>query len=481
MHNSKKKRTFAREMKEENYFRSVLLFLLIGTVTIVRADDGINLQQVYETGLKVIEIETVNGEMPVFDGALPPQGVSGYAIKNATKVPARLKIVKDKQILYDSGDYLEDVSGITIRIRGNTTAWAKKKPYKIKLQKKADLLQRGDNNKYSDKDWLLILDESLNAKTGFKLNELCGMQWTPAYEYANVIFNGKYIGLYMLCESVKRNRNCRLNVDKTGFVFEYDAYWWNEKIYVESILNRHPMHYTFKYPDDDDLTEERISYFTDIIHKVESSINDSTYVDFIDENTFVTWILAHDILGNKDAGGSNYYLTKYDNSDNTKVSFALLWDFDMIFECRDQWSSVHGYRWFYFDQLLQNKGFIKAYVAKWKELSPTIFDQLFSYLEAYAASAEAPAFDASVELDNQLWNQDRRTASERTQGIISWLTRRKAWMDRAVETMSESVSGIQTITAHPHADSIIYNLQGQRVAKPQKGIYICNGKKFVAK
>ena len=128
-----------------------------------------------------------------------------------------------------------------------------------------------------------------------------------------------------------------------------------------------------------------------------------------------------------------------------------------------------------------DEAFIKSYVAKWKELSPTIFDQLFSYLEAYAASAEAPAFDASVELDNQLWNQDRRTASERTQGIISWLTRRKAWMDRAVETMSESVSGIQTLTVGPHADDTLYNLQGQRVVKPQKGIYICNGKKFVAK
>ena len=54
-------------------------------------------------------------------------------------------------------------------------------------------------------------------------------------------------------------------------------------------------------------------------------------------------------------------------------------------------------------------------------------------------------------------------------------------MDRAVEAMSESVSGIQTLTVGPHADDTLYNLQGQRVVKPQKGIYICNGKKFVAK
>jgi hypothetical protein len=54
-------------------------------------------------------------------------------------------------------------------------------------------------------------------------------------------------------------------------------------------------------------------------------------------------------------------------------------------------------------------------------------------------------------------------------------------MDRAVEAMAESVSGIQTITINPHTDDTIYNLQGQRVARPQKGIYLRNGKKFIGK
>jgi len=276
--------------------RIVFLFIFLITATVTRADDAISLQQIYDINLTVLEIETVNGEMPVYEGATPPDGVKGYA-----------------KVLYDSEDYLEDVSGMTIRIRGNTTAWAKKKPYKIKLQKKADLLLRGDDAKYSDKDWLLILDESLSAKTGFKLNELCGMQWTPAYEYVNLILNGEYKGLYMLCESVKRNSRCRLNVDKTGFIFEFDAYWWNESVYVESTLKRHPMNYTFKYPDENDFTEETRSYFTEMIHQVESSIKDGTYADYIDVNSFVTWLLAQDILGNMDAGGSNFYLSKFDS------------------------------------------------------------------------------------------------------------------------------------------------------------------------
>ena len=461
--------------------RSVFLFILLITSTATRADDAISLQQIYDINLAVLEIETVNGEMSVYDEVSPPPGAMGYGIKNATKVPARMKLIKGKDVLFDSGEYQEDVSGITLRIRGNTTARAKKKPYKIKLQKKADLLLRGDDEKYGDKNWVLLRDESLSAKTGFKLNELSGMQWTPAYQYVNLILNGEYLGLYMLCESVKRNKSCRLNVDKTGYIFEYDAYWWNEDVYVECTREGISMHYTFKYPDSKDITAEQLDDFAKMIRQAETSMKDGTYADYIDVNSFVTWILLNDILGSKDAAGANYYFTKYDQTEQSKVAFALLWDFDMIFLDEEEWCTAHKGGWYFFTYLFDDEAFIKAYIAKWKEISPTIFDQLFSYLEDYAASEEAPAFNQSVELDNQLWNEDRRTASERTQGIISWLTRRKAWMDQAIEEMSATVSGIHSVTTSPQTDDVIYNLQGQRVNHPQKGIYFRNGKKYVVK
>ena len=461
--------------------RSVLLIIFLITTIATRAADVISLQQVYDTGLTVIEIETVNGDMPVFEGVSPPSGSMGYGIKNATKVPARLKLLKGSELLFDSGEYLEDVSGITLKIRGNTTAWAKKKPYKIKLQKKADLLLRGEGEQCADKDWLLILDESLSAKTGFKLNELAGMQWTPAYQYVNLILNGEYKGLYMLCESVNRNKSCRLDVDKTGYIFEYDAYWWNEDVYVESSRGDISMHYTFKYPDAKEISEEQLDYFTKMIHQAEASMRDGTYANYIDVNSFVTWILLHDILGSKDAAGANYYFTKYDQTEESKIAFALLWDFDMIFLDEEKWSAAHKGGWYFYNYLFKDEAFIKAYITKWNELSPTIFDQLFSYLEDYAASDEAPAFDQSIELDNQLWNQDRRTASERTEGIISWLTHRKAWMNQAIESMAATVSGIHSVITPSQTDGVIYNLQGQRVNHPQKGVYLRNGKKFIGR
>ena len=76
--------------------------------------------------------------------------------------------------------------------------------------------------------------DGLNTLVGLKVNELIEMQWTPQYCFVNLMINGDYRGIYILTESVKRDIDCRLNVDKTGYIIEYDAYWWNEDVYFES-------------------------------------------------------------------------------------------------------------------------------------------------------------------------------------------------------------------------------------------------------
>ena len=45
----------------------------------------------------------------------------------------------------------------------------------------------------------------------------------------------------------------------------------------------------------------------------------------------------------------------------------------------------------------------------------------------------------------------------------------------------EETTGVKTVEANGNANNVIYNLQGVRVANPQKGIYVKNGKKYVIK
>ena len=122
----------------------------VGDTTVMALTDMISI------GLPVLCFETVDGELPTCDYVSAPAGCMGAAITNATKVPGRLVIYQRldgiDSIMYDSGVYEKDVSGMTIRLRGNTSAYDVKKPYKIKLQKKSDLLFRGDDATFKDKD-----------------------------------------------------------------------------------------------------------------------------------------------------------------------------------------------------------------------------------------------------------------------------------------------------------------------------------------
>lgn len=104
---------------------------------------------------------------------------------------------------------------IEIRGRGNTTwqwAWQNggKLPYKIKLDKKTNLLGFGEN-----KHWALLanyLEESLlRNKTSYDLAEQMGI--SPNLPSANVdlIFNGKYVGNYQLVGNVRIHES-RVNI-----------------------------------------------------------------------------------------------------------------------------------------------------------------------------------------------------------------------------------------------------------------------------
>ena len=382
----------------------LLLSIIFGQQTY-----ALELEQVKALGLPVLIISTVNTEMPDCEYVSSPLASMGaYSIKNATKVPGRLYIILGNDTLYDSGEFDEGKSGMTIKIRGNTSAYKPKKSYKIKLQKKADLLCREGKN-YHDKNWVLLKDEQIKTKIGFKLNELIGLQWTPEYEYVNVVFNNEYWGMYMLVEQVRRNPECRLNVAENGYVFEYDGYWWNEDIYVKSSLAENN-HYTFKYPEPEDISEEQLAYFTEMINTFENSITWGGYNYYIDVESFASWMLAQDILGNPDHVGSGYFLTKYDNTPDSKIKMANMWDFDDIFHesRRNQWSRLHTYG--FYDALFKspNSDFVKLYVSKWNYEGLRIIEEITNWLKDFSLSDDAYALTGSIAMDNGRWKVDNK-------------------------------------------------------------------------
>ena len=391
-----------------------------------------------EPEIPTVQVMTVNGEIPTCDLVTAPEGCMGQSINNATKIGARMTIVKNDEILYDSGDYEEDINGITIKIRGNSSAWKDKRGYKIKLQQATDLLLRGRVDTYRDKDWLLINDEKgmLNTMIGLKVNELIGMPWTPRFQFVNLTMNGLSQGLYLLIESVKRNKRCRIDVSDTGYIIEFDPYWWNENVWFETLMTMtNDAKFTFKYPNADGIQPAQIDYIRDYVNAFDDGlVNKNHFAEYIDTVSFASWLLAQDILGNYDAHGSNVYMTKYDDTPNSKLMMGCLWDFDAIMMTPDAWSNSH--RLTYFARLISNstdRSFANAYRQRWEEIKDTLFITLKEYLEAFAASEEGQAFDRAITADNKLWGRRYPNLRQLTDEALAWFEKRTLWLETAIQ------------------------------------------------
>ena len=99
-----------------------------------------------------------------------------------------------------------------IRGRGNSTWRAPKKPYKIKLDDRANLFGMGAN-----RHWVLIAnyyDTSLTVDRMIGwLGDQMGFDFTPRGVPVDLFMNGQYYGSYLLMEEVRVGEN-RVDIDE---------------------------------------------------------------------------------------------------------------------------------------------------------------------------------------------------------------------------------------------------------------------------
>ena len=465
----------------------LLIFILFCINEVIAQNTDFSQENIDKIGLKVIHIETENNEEPECEFAEAPEGCMGMTSINAKKVKCRIYITLKGDTLYNSGMFEKNQSGATIKINGNTSAYFAipgNYPYKIKLQKKADLLNR-NNERFDDKEWRLINDGyTLNTIIGLKISELLQFSWTPAYTPCNVFINGDYRGCYLLIESVKRNKDCRINVDKTsGYIVERDPYWWKENRFFTTnyFASSKGYRWTWKYPDEDDVLLEQEDYITQFINDTEQSILNGTYSNYIDIKSFAKWILAHDILGSKDSGGTNLYVAKYDDTPNSLLEMPVLWDFDSNFRMEPgEFSKCHNNAGdFYFYNLFNNtnNSFTSKYKELWLQIKPTLLSTITQYILSITDSEYGRALESSRMLHYNRWGYTPyETIGELAQEAINWFNNHLDKLDVNINKLADNTS-ISAIKTKEKYD--VYNLLGNKVYKPKKGIYIKNKRKII--
>ena len=93
---------------------------------------------------------------------------------------------------------------LKLHVRGNSTAYQRKKPYKIKLNKKTDVFGLGGG--VESKHWVLLAnyndDSHMRNKLYYDFSEKLGLVAMKS-TWVDVIMNGEYIGIYQFCQQIR--------------------------------------------------------------------------------------------------------------------------------------------------------------------------------------------------------------------------------------------------------------------------------------
>ncbi|MDE7403047.1 MAG: CotH kinase family protein [Muribaculaceae bacterium] len=349
---------------------------------------------------------------------------------------------------YLRGNYYLDPMGVTdveaigsaesplplqIRGRGNFTWQAfAKKPYRLKLDKKAALL--GMN---SSKHFALLAHADDNRAfmrnlTGFEVSRMSGLPWTPADKPCEVVLNGNYIGLYFLTETIRFDKK-RINLtDPDDVVEDWLAenpdktaadYLWTEEDYTgpwliefdnnvdefQVIVNSkqgQPLRVTHKTPEDYVTDKHRdwlINEITAIDNELYTNTKAGKWLDRIDLTDAARFFVTNQIMNNYESYSGSCYLTK-DKGADAKWHFSPVWDFGSAFQVsRDQtlWIFDSQYPQHWCKPMWENPTF-KAEVKRiFEAMDAEGFDRIFNYQNEYAARIKAAAAQ-----DAERWKQE---------------------------------------------------------------------------
>ncbi|MDE6345506.1 MAG: CotH kinase family protein [Muribaculaceae bacterium] len=249
---------------------------------------------------------------------------------------------------------------LEIKARGNFTRKGySKKPYKLKLEKKQNLLNINANGSTS-KHWAILAhadDEFgyMRNFVGFRLGEMIGLPWTPRQQPIEVVINGDYRGIYFLTESI-RVGDGRLPITELGdnvsdpalisggYLVELDNYIDDCTFALAdaSNSNQYPIEGTNnKYSDlmvtadtPEQLSDLQLRFLKDQFTKMNDLVNsndDSELWSYMDLDDAARYYVVEELISHYEAYHGSTYLFR-DHGEGQKWRFSPLWDCGHAFD-----------------------------------------------------------------------------------------------------------------------------------------------------
>lgn len=389
------------------------------------------------------ETESNPDSLPIDDSMYPYAGLPRIVIETEdfagvrdreTEIPSHLQIYGEKAPE-------SEVYELTVRGRGNSSFKMPKYGLKLEFKDKVKLFGMPKN-----RDWALIANYGdkthLRNYMMTRLSEWLGAKYTPRMQFVELYLNRKYMGLYLLSESIKVAKN-RVNIEEndTTFLVEKEDSKKFDPPYVQS---DNGYYYHIKSPKNPSPETEKL--LLDHIKAFENfamrpyRYNSNEIVEWINLDDYLLFYWVHEYSKNED--GNFARSVHFTWKKGEPIHFGPLWDFDLAFgnasreqnKAPEEWY-IRRYRLNYY--ILQNSLVDSAAVVFWKEHRET-FKALIDSVPLYRS-----IIDKAIENEYRRWPVMKNTENwalkdpydsydEAVETMIEWMKQRYQWIDKEI-------------------------------------------------
>ena len=371
-----------------------------------------------------------------------------------------------------NAEFKEQYNGkMTVNVRGNTSAGYEKKPYKLKLDKKASPFGLGSSK---SKHWVLLANmpdmSNMRNKLAFDFAASIGVLAMES-TWVDVVVNGRFDGLYQFCEHIRiaedrvpvfdweghSEDNGHTAEDLSwidpeqidingGWIFEFSSEMdevsrftvKSGKLEMKTMVNS-PEYLKTNGSMFNAATNYLQNYFDACTSANRKSQEGRHYSAYCDVDSMVGYFLVQELFGNQDAGAKSRYAYK---DVDKKMFWGPVWDFDhaagtsnMQKPSPERWHAAQGSM---YCEWLSDYRFARRARAKYNQVRG-----------AYAAlAAEGGLIDdyadylkESAEANDARWPQTRTFAQD-TVALKNFIAGHRVWLDeqfKTTPTLMESV------------------------------------------
>ena len=376
--------------------------------------------------------------------------------------------VKDKENYEDAtieiigSESLPGLAKMDMQIhgRGNVswTAFTKKQSYTISLSSKQKVLGMPKHKK-----WVLISnyrDKTLlrNNVAWWISSHLPGIKYTPRFQHAELILNGRHRGVYQVVEQVRID-NDRVDINEMkptdtkgeaitgGYLIELDRMsddtdQWR---WVLPYLQGGTHQANIKKPKIDESNQAQHDYIKEYLFKVDKLLGtseDMEYVmeTYIDMPSWAAQWLVFELSGTPEPNGPNSWYTFKEKNDD-KWYCGPPWDFDYQSFVPSTANQFRNKNYVYQPQMRKYKPYREELIRQWEAVQPLLPD-LINYIneqrEYMRHSAEANWFihEQNLKDDESHQNGDEYIPSDMAiDRMIEYLYMKWDYVDKNIRNL----------------------------------------------